>query len=479
VSFRARLAVLCAGALAVALSAALLVAYASERSALGRELDSLLRARAAQVTPDVVQEVLAANHLLPKQRASTGQVAAGHGKATPSAAQARSLRSTGADVGLADLRLVTASGELADGSPSATASAAPLLATARSIASSRMAPQFRTFSLSGKHLRGYVFRAALGVAGEIVAPLTQLDASLNELRLRFGLIALAMLALVAFLAAVVARQAMRPVVELTVAAENVIQTGELSARVGAAGGGRDELARLAATINAMLTALERSVGAQRQLVADASHELRTPLTTLTTNLQLLDEPGGLGAGDAAELVAHARVESQALAALVSDLVDLARGNEIELRLEDVRLDLVTAAAIARISRPTNAVSFHEQLSPSTVRGDPDLLERAIGNLLDNAAKWSPPAGTIEVTVTGNEVTVSDHGPGIPDADLPFIFDRFYRSPAAKGTPGSGLGLAIVRQIALLHGGVTTAENSPQGTTLRLTLPTTTSAALGK
>jgi two-component system sensor histidine kinase MprB len=161
--------------------------------------------------------------------------------------------------------LVTSSGQLAAASPSAAASATPLLTTARSIASRQMAPEFRTFSPAGKHLRAYIFHAAPGVAGEIVALLTQLDTSLNELRLRFGLIALAMLALVAFLAALVARGAMRPVVALTLAAENVIQTKDLSARVSVAGHGRDELGRLAHTMNAMLIALERS--ACRQTVS--------------------------------------------------------------------------------------------------------------------------------------------------------------------------------------------------------------------
>jgi two-component system sensor histidine kinase MprB len=374
VSFRVRLAILCAGALAIALSAAVVVAYASEQSSLRSELDALLRARAAQVTPDVVQEVLAANDLLPKQRRSPSQLRAGHGKRAPASSQDRSRRSTGANVGLPDLTLVTSSGQLAAASPSAAASATPLLTTARSIASGQMAAEFRTFSLSGRQLRAYVFHAAPGVASEIVAPVTQVDASLNELRLRFGLIALAMLALVAFLAAFVARRAMRPVVALTLAAENVIQTNDLSARVTVAGSGRDELGRLAHTMNAMLTALERSVGAQRQLVADASHELRTPLTTLITNLQLLDEPSGLTSTCAGELVAHARAEAQALAALVSDLVELARGSEIELHLDDVRLDLVTAAAIERITRHTKGVSFHQHLSPSTVLGDSDLLE---------------------------------------------------------------------------------------------------------
>jgi two-component system, OmpR family, sensor histidine kinase MprB len=477
VSFRARLALLCAGALAIALSVVVVVAYASERGSLGQELDALLRARAAQVTPDVVQEVLAANDLLPKQRLLA---ATSGGQATPAlSARARSLRAAAAGVGLADLVLVTSGGELAPASTSAAGSAVAVDAAARAVAAVGAGPRFRTFSLSGRHLRAYVFRAAPGVAGVVAAPLTQVDASLGDLRLRFGVIAIATLLLVGLLARLVARQAMRPVVALTLAAESVVQTGDLRARVRVAGSGRDELGRLAETMNAMLTALERSAGSQRQLVADASHELRTPLTTLITNLQLLDEPGGLQAGDASELIAAARREAEGLAGLVSDLIELARSTEIELHLDDVRLDLVAAAAVNRVGRGATGVSVREHLSPCTVRGDAELLERAIGNLLDNAAKWSRPAGTVELTVRDGEVIVTDEGPGIADADLPFIFDRFYRSPAARGQPGSGLGLAIVRQIAELHGGITTAKSTARGALLRLTLPTadgTTSAA---
>jgi two-component system sensor histidine kinase MprB len=469
VSFRARLALLCAGALAIALSAVVVVAYASERGSLGQELDALLRARAAQVTPDVVRQVLAANDLLPKQRllAATGS----GGQATPALpARARSLRALAAGVGLSDLVLVTSGGELAPASTSASGSAVPVDAAARAVAGGGAGSRFRTFSLSGRHLRAYVFRAAPGVAGVVAAPLTQVDASLGDLRLRFGVIAIAALLLVGLLARPVARQAMRPVVALTMAAETVVQTGDLRARVHVAGSGRDELGRLAQTMNAMLTALERSVGSQRQLVADASHELRTPLTTLITNLQLLDEPGGLQAGDANQLIAAARREAEGLTALVSDLVELARSSEIEPHLDDVRLDLVAAAAVNRVGRGATGVSFRQHLSPCTVRGDAELLERAIGNLLDNAAKSSRPAGTVELTVRDGEVIVTDEGPGIADADLPFIFDRFYRSPAARGQPGSGLGLAIVRQIAELHGGVTSAKSTDRGALLRLTLP---------
>jgi two-component system sensor histidine kinase MprB len=226
------------------------------------------------------------------------------------------------------------------------------------------------------------------------------------------------------------------------------------------------------TINAMLGALERSVGSQRQLVADASHELRTPLTTLTANLQLLDEPGGLSAGDARELIASARIQAEELARLVSDLVELARGNEIKLHLDDVRLDLVAEAAMNRAQSRVADVSFRGSVAPCTVRGDADLLERAIGNLLDNAAKWTQAGGDIDLAVGGGEVVVRDDGPGIAEADLPFVFDRFYRSATARGQPGSGLGLAIVRQIAELHGGVVTAASDERGAILRLTLPAT-------
>jgi two-component system, OmpR family, sensor histidine kinase MprB len=471
VSFRTRLTLLCAAALAVALGAALAVAYASERSSLGRELDSLLRARAAQVTPDVVQEVLAANELLPKQRKSGAAASGGAGKAGGSAGRAGALRTVAVGIGLSDLVLVTESGDLAPASTSVRTVRA-LDSIARAVAARRSSATFRTLSVSGARVRAYIFFAGPGVAGEVRAPLAQLDASLRDLRLRFGLIALGAVLLVAVLAALVARQAMRPVAALTEAAENVVETGDLRARVPPVTRARDELARLAQTMNEMLAALENSVGSQRQLVADASHELRTPLTTLITNLQLLDEPGGLTATDAHELVANARVEAEGLAALVSDLVELARDSRVEIHLADVRLDLVAAAAAERIQRHADNVEFRTDLSPCTVRGDADLLDRAIGNLLDNAGKWTPPRGTVKLTVHDGQVAVTDEGPGFSEADLPHVFDRFYRSTSARGRPGSGLGLAIVRQIAELHDGTVSASNTDRGATVRIVLPIT-------
>lgn len=464
-SFRTRLALLCAAALAIALIAAGVAAYEGERISLGDQLDALLRARAEQVTPDVVQRVLAADQLLPKQRdsgrGSTGGAEGGQPVAHPSG---------NAVPGFGDLELVLADGTRAVGSSSAMAKTIPPVGASTQIARGARSSLFQTSAVAGGSLRIYVFSAASGVAGEVAAPLTQLDDSLHDLRLVFAGIGLGALLLVMLLASIIARQALRPVAALSRAAENVIATGDLRQRVAVSAATRDELASLATTVNAMLDALERSVGAQRQLVADASHELRTPLTTLLANLQLLDEPGGLENDDAPELVAEARRQAEELGSLVSDLVELARSSEIELHVEELRLDLVAAAALQRIRGHAEDVVFDVHLSPCTVPGDAGLLERAIGNLLDNAAKWTPAGGRVELIVDAGEVLVRDEGPGIAAADLPFVFQRFYRSAMARGRSGSGLGLAIVRQVAELHGGDVTATSTIKGAVLRLRLP---------
>ena len=276
------------------------------------------------------------------------------------------------------------------------------------------------------------------------------------------------IALAAGLAALVATAALRPVRRLTAAAENVAATGSLTERVEVTG--HDELGRLATQFNAMLAALERSVGAQRRLVADASHELRTPLTAVRTNIDLLRE-GKLPKDEERHALDEASVELDALTRLVSDLVELARGEERKLRLEDVQLDDLVASTVERAQARAPQVTFVTALSPTQVRADPVLLERAVSNLLDNAVKYSPDGAPIEVSVRGGEVIVADHGPGIADEDLPRVFDRFYRAATARSKPGAGLGLAIVREAAEAHGGRATAESSPSGARFRLVLPT--------
>jgi signal transduction histidine kinase len=164
--------------------------------------------------------------------------------------------------------------------------------------------------------------------------------------------------------------------------------------------------------------------------------------------------------------------------LINDLVELARDGRASFHIEDVRLDLVAHTVAARAAGRTAdraagrapGPRYELDLRPTLVRGDPAALERAIGNLVDNAQKWSPPDGRIRISAAGGTVEVSDDGPGIPEADLPYIFDRFYRSATARALPGSGLGLAIVRKIADMHDGTVEAIPLPQGVKFRLTIP---------
>ena len=459
-TFRLRLAALCCAALLVALIVALLAAYVSESSALHAELDRLLQARAAQVSPDVVQEVLAAAELLPKQR---GRLGSG-GAAAPQAAPKSRSRLTGP--GFVGLVLVTSSGAQAP-APSLPPS---LVSVARTVAARHGPATYRTVSSGREGERAYIFPAAGAVAGVITAPTAQVDASLSDLRARFAVILLFALIIVAGLALLVSYRAMRPIAQLTETAERVVATGDLRARVPNTDGHGDELSRLTTMINRMLHVLQGSVDAQRQLVADASHELRTPLTALIANLQLLDEPNGFAAPDAGTLLATARVQAEDLAVLVNDVVELARGAMPPAQVEAVRLDLIAGRALGRARGRHPGVAFTARLAPCTVCGDAELLERGIANLLDNAAKWSPPGGRIELLVERRAVRVSDEGPGIPAEDLPHVFDRFYRAAGARGLPGSGLGLAIVKQIAEQHGGSVAAANGDRGAILTIHLP---------
>jgi two-component system sensor histidine kinase MprB len=215
----------------------------------------------------------------------------------------------------------------------------------------------------------------------------------------------------------------------------------------------------------MLAALEDSARSQRRFVADASHELRTPLTSLRTNIEVLARADDMPADERERLLADVVEQLAEMSELVAELVALDRAQEDPDAREDVRLDLLAAEAVERARRNRPGVTFTTALEPSVVTGMPGSLERAIDNLLDNAAKWSPDGGEVEVSVRAGEVAVRDHGPGIDEQDLPYVFDRFYRAPSARGLAGSGLGLAIVRQVAESHGGEVTAERADGGGTL--------------
>ena len=247
-------------------------------------------------------------------------------------------------------------------------------------------------------------------------------------------------------------------------AERVRSTRDLSQRIRVEG--TDELSRLAATFNGMLESLDEAARQQRRLVQDASHELRTPLTSLRTNIELLaTRDKDLPPDEREHLLRDVVEQLGEMTVLIGELTELARGEEQRHAPEEVRLDLVTQDAIRRATRNHPEVPIVAELDPTTVVGVRASLERAIGNLLDNAAKWSPTGTEVDVRLTDGELTVRDHGPGIADADLPHVFERFYRATSARGMSGSGLGLAIVRQVAEAHGGTVTAESAPGGGTL--------------
>ncbi len=346
-------------------------------------------------------------------------------------------------------------------------------AGARAVAAGRRPAFFGDATVAGTHLRIYTARLDKNTAVEIARPLGEVDHSLARIRLLFLIVALAAVAGAAAVGLAVARATLRPVQRLTDDAEWIAATGNVRQRTDEQRS--DELGRLAGAFNTMLDALTRSVSAQRQLVADASHELRTPLASARANLELVELHESLPAEERRALVAEAVRELREMTYLIEELVELARGDVQVPVKEVVRLDHLVEDAVAAASRRSAAV-FRTNLKPALVDGAPSALNTAIANLLDNAVKWSPEGAPVEVSVRDGAVTVRDHGPGIDAADLPHIFDRFYRAPGARTLPGSGLGLAIVRQVAEAHGGSATAEPAPGGGSLfKLRLPVGTSA----
>lgn len=301
-----------------------------------------------------------------------------------------------------------------------------------------------------------------GTALVLAQSLESSEHTLEKLRLVLLLFGLAGVIAATFAGWGVARNGLRPVRRLTSAAEEIARTEELDPIDVE---GNDEIARLATAFNAMLAALSASRDRQRQLVADAGHELRTPLTSLRTNLDLLmqaDQRGGLSEESRTELLEDVQAQIEELTTLIGDLVELARDEPLVFAVEAVDLAEITDRAVARVRRRAPNLEFDVHTSAWWVTGEPAALERAVTNLLDNAAKWSPPLGVVTVSLDEGTLLVADQGHGISEQDLPHVFDRFYRSPESRTMPGSGLGLSIVRQVAERHGGTARAGNSKDG-----------------
>jgi two-component system sensor histidine kinase MprB len=440
-SFRARIAIAAAAAVALAVVLASLLVFFVVRAQLRDQIDETLEARASEISQIPLAEIQG-----PDGRSFLG-IQRGFGEPNTFVQLVRTdgtpLRQPFENVRLP----VTPD----------------IVEKARSLESD---PTFYDATVDDVHVRVLAFGGfGPGYAVQIARPLTEVDSALSRLRLFLILVALSGVAIAAALGLVVSRAALSPVRRLTQTAETVTETGDLSQRIEV--GGNDELSRLATSFNTMLAGLEESTRAQRQLVADASHELRTPLTSLRTNIEVLAGDRELPDADRSRLLSDVVEQLEEMTTLISELIELARAEQHVAEPEDVRLDLLVVEAAERVQRNHPGVQFALELEEAVVRGMPTTIERAIANLLDNAAKWSPPGATIEVRVDGGEVTVRDHGPGIADEDLPYVFDRFYRARSARGLPGSGLGLAIVRQVAEAHGGEVVAQRAQDGGTLMI------------
>jgi two-component system sensor histidine kinase MprB len=452
-SFRRRITLVSAAAVAIAVVLAAILTYVLTSNQLHRQIDTQLSQRAREARP--LQRLLSGKtpshpHLFVRL--------------SPSPVQVRGYQ-----------QMVNANGHIT--AQSVGGVTLPVDTRTRALAAHGGTPFFSEAEIKGIHLRVLSEPFGSGRAVQLALPLTEINSLLSRLRLILVLLVVGGVALAALLGRLVAGAAVQPLKRLTKATEHVALTQDLSGRIEPSGG--DELGRLAGSFNAMLDALERSmnaldasVHAQRQLVADASHELRTPVTSLRTNIEILQQQGqDMDPEDSRRLLDDVVEQIEELTLLMNDLIDLARGEEPRSDVEEVRLDLLAGEVLDRASRRAPDTPLLAELQPTIVTDVPARLERAVSNLIDNAVKYSPPGESVEVRLQAGELSVRDHGPGISAEDLPYVFDRFYRGAEARGRPGSGLGLAIVRQVAVQQGGSVTAEPAPGGGTLmRLSLP---------
>jgi two-component system sensor histidine kinase MprB len=454
VPLRRRISLAAAAAVAVAVALAVVVCYTVVRNQLFGQVDSELRTQEARV---VAGAGIGPSSHIPGNPANQG-----------GAAQYVQFVKTNGSVDVI-------SGELQ----------LPTNAAVVAVAAGKQNNLLMDATVSGNDLRILAFhwegfvpdtQTTFPIAIELARPLGPTNSILSSLRLVLALVFLAGIALAAALGRMAARRVLRPLAEVTETARTIGETDDLSLRLAVHAD--DEVGELAARFNEMLTrldasreALDASVRSQRQLVADASHELRTPVTSLRTNIEVLLAGGQLDDEDRRRLLADVVEQSEELSTLVSDLIEVARGDLPDESQDDTRLDRVVEECLARARRNAPQVHFDARLEPVLVRGNPERLSRAVNNLLDNAARHTAPDGPVQVVVGPDGVCVRDHGSGIDPEDLPYVFDRFYRGADSRSRQGSGLGLAIVRQVAHSHGGTVTAANAGDGgAVFKLRLP---------
>ncbi len=453
---RSRLALLVAAAVAFAVAAAAAACWFVVRNQLFDQLDDQLRGE--QVSSQLLQSMLA-NCASPDQQPLPK---------TPYAPIVTILYSDGStcvDPGSEEMRVQKADTDVADGlakkslHTGKTHDGAPVRVYTRPVRD-RATGQVQT-----------------GIAVSVAKPLTEVTEPLSSLI--WVLLLVSGVGVVGAGAAglAVARTGLRPVDELTQAVEHVARTEDLTIRIPVAEDGDDEIARLGRSFNSMTSSLASSRDLQQQLIADAGHELRTPLTSLRTNIELLTRSEEIGRpipeADRKALLASVKAQMTELAALIGDLQELSRPDtgQHEGRTRILAWHDVVESALRRARLRGPELTITADVQPWYVRAEPASLERAVVNILDNAVKFSPESGTVDVRLAEGVLTVRDHGPGIPADELPHVFDRFWRSPSARALPGSGLGLSIVARTVHQAGGevtLTPAENG--GTTASVRLP---------
>jgi two-component system sensor histidine kinase MprB len=354
-------------------------------------------------------------------------------------------------------QVVTPSGQVHSG----TNVVLPVTQAVRDIAHNRAGTTFYSAHVNGVHYEIYaVWDAPDNHVVMVALPLTGTDAVLNGLLLPYALLIGGGILLAALLGLGISRSALRPIDRFVARTERVTRELDRPARLEETDA--VELRRLAAAFNQTLDALERSIEAQRHLVADASHELRTPIAALRSNIQIFLDADRLPPAEREGLQQSILAELDELTQLVADVLELARGSAPDARVEPVELDTIVREAVERTQRRAPNLRFDLDLEPTVIPGVAERISRAVTNVIDNARKWSPPDGPVEVRLHEGTLRVRDYGPGFAEKDIPHVFDRFYRADRARRMPGSGLGLAIVKQAAEAHGGWVEAANAPGG-----------------
>jgi two-component system sensor histidine kinase MprB len=438
VSLRGRLTLMSALIVGAILAAASVICFVVIQSELRSQVDEQLRGQGRLVREAPFDRVMARSLPAPPRRAGGGAPF---------------------------VQLISPSGRAI--TPTGEAVALPVSPDDRAVAAGTRSSALGDKQANGIHLRMLTVPLAPGGGLQLARSLESADSVLSRLRLVLAVLVLGGVAVAAALSRLFSRPVIAPITSLTDTAAHIQATGDLRRRLS--GGGSDEVGRMASSFNAMLervqdsqAALEESSRTQRQLVADASHELRTPVTSLRTNVEVLRTGAVLDESQRQALLADVVDQTDELATLVADLIELARGDEPAQDIEDVDLAAVVRESLARARRHAPGTPFRDDLDPWPMSGSRERLTRAVNNILDNAAKFGPQGAAVEVDLHAGRLSVRDRGDGVPREELPHIFDRFFRARTAGSRPGSGLGLAIAKQVVEAHGGDATASLAEGG-----------------